>query len=656
MSGNARRIDHVEEAFPTRSPLRHLDADGVSASARRETRNREVALPPITVFRWWARRTEAVNGAIIDAAAIDNPGRRLLIADVFAGGGTIPLAAAIRGHQVYAQDLNPWAAAGLTGMLGLPPAEDIERAAERLLECVTPLLRAAYATRDSAGRTAEISHTFRVATAPCPSCRKRLRLYPHALVSLKVRRERGRSEAFLACPAGHLFEGTETGGLQACPTCSRDTDPKANYTSRRTAHCIHCGHASQLEELALDNDWKWEVVLVERSRGRKRELAIPTANEIAAASRDWSHRVSLGEIPAGQETRVLTRHGFSRWEDLYPSRQLAVLEHLLAEAAAAGGADPAITDALRLAVIGSAEMAGHLSRWDRFYLKSYESMAGHRFNFTTFTAEPNVWGASASGRGSVRRRIAAFAKAARWLEERTHHTLRVDGPHPATRRRSPMPATLDVRVVEGSSERLVLPDASVDLVLTDPPYHDDVQYGELSLPLRAWAEQSMDHLHAEALVNTASGTNAEDDDYRQLLTRIFSEARRALTPSGHLIFSYANRDPRAWLDVVRALHDAGYHGCGYSIVHSENETDVAKRGVRACTLDLIIDVCPIPTSAADRFAPPLDDSSSEADFLRIVGAAVLKIGELADADLRDLEAALHSSEFLRAPAEIGAVL
>ena len=53
------------------SPLRHLDADAVSRAARAETRNREVYLPPVSVFRWWARRTEAVNGAVIDAVTAE---------------------------------------------------------------------------------------------------------------------------------------------------------------------------------------------------------------------------------------------------------------------------------------------------------------------------------------------------------------------------------------------------------------------------------------------------------------------------------------------------------------------------------------------------------------------------------------------------------
>lgn len=91
-----------------RSPLRHFDAAAVSSKVRREVRNREVHLPPVSTYRWWARRTEAVNGAILDAVSADRPGR-MVVSDPFAGGGIIPLAAVMRGHSVYAQDLNPWA-------------------------------------------------------------------------------------------------------------------------------------------------------------------------------------------------------------------------------------------------------------------------------------------------------------------------------------------------------------------------------------------------------------------------------------------------------------------------------------------------------------------------------------------------------------------
>src|SRR3954466_12736590 len=102
-----------------RSILRGVDPAEVSVKARAESRNREVHLPPISVFRWWARRTDAVNGAILDALTAEY-GERRLVVDPFAGGGTIGLAALTRGHRAYVQDINPWAAHGLRTMLALP--------------------------------------------------------------------------------------------------------------------------------------------------------------------------------------------------------------------------------------------------------------------------------------------------------------------------------------------------------------------------------------------------------------------------------------------------------------------------------------------------------------------------------------------------------
>ena len=106
-----RRSKPEQVSTAIRSPLRHFDAEAVSSRVRREVRNREVHLPPVSTYRWWARRTEAVNGSIIDAVSADRPGR-MVVSDPFAGGGVIPLAAVMRGHSVYAQDLKPVGGAG----------------------------------------------------------------------------------------------------------------------------------------------------------------------------------------------------------------------------------------------------------------------------------------------------------------------------------------------------------------------------------------------------------------------------------------------------------------------------------------------------------------------------------------------------------------
>jgi putative DNA methylase len=209
-----------------------------------------------------------------------------------------------------------------------------------------------------------------------------------------------------------------------------------------------------------------------------------------------------------------------------------------------------------------------------------------------------------------------------------------------------IPGDFDVRIVEGSSERMLLPDCSVDLVLTDPPYHDDVQYDELSLPLRAWAALSVEHLEASATVNLALMHNSGGDEYEALLTRIFIEARRTLRDDGHLILSYANRVPEAWVALLSALDRAGFRACGYLVVHSENESDVAKRGVRACTLDLIMDLIPkAERLLVKQLKPPSLPITDEGTFLGIVGEHFLQVGNFSEKWADDLTEQLSNTVF-----------
>lgn len=627
--------------------LAHFDPEQVGEEARAESRNREVHLPPIGLYRWWARRTMAVNAALIGAAEM-TLARELVIADPFAGGGVIPLAAVLRGHRVYAQDINPWATAGLAAVLGLPAEEAIREATQRLEQLVAPVVDRAYATQMTDGRPAAVSQTLRVASVACPHCSAPRRLFPHALVSLLRRRESGHQEAYLACRRGHLAVGRADQALP-CPQCDLIIDPAADYTPGRVAVCADCSTACRLDELTQTPGWSWGVALVERATGRDRELVEPRAEELEIASDSlWPRRARLDAIPEGQETAVLLRHGFRDWADLYPPRQFAVMTAILDAIPSAAAGNTEVAQAMHIAVVGAAEMAGLASRWDRYYLKSYEAMAGHRFNFSTLVAEPNVWGADASrGRGTVRRRLERLAAMARWMHERTGRTVRVQRIEAAAARRAAIANSVDARVAEGSSERLVLPNGSVDLVLTDPPYHDDVQYDELSLPLRAWASLPTTHLDRSATINPALRHNTTEAAYEDLLAAIFRECRRALAADGHLVFSYANRRPEAWIALFGALDTAGFHAAGVTCVHSENETDLVKRRVRSCTLDLVMDAVPGGTQdAAPRPNPGAFPKSAEGAFLSTLAGIFCRVGRL-DASWRTTaRSALVGSSFL----------
>ncbi|MGH9266716.1 MAG: hypothetical protein ACRD0D_00905 [Acidimicrobiales bacterium] len=611
---------------PVRSPLRHLDVVALADAVRAESRARQHHLPPVSVYRWWARRAETVTGAVIDAVAVDANCDQLLLADPFAGGGVIALSGLIRGHRVYAQDINPWAARSLATMLSLPPPDALDAAARHLHAHVSELLTSAYATSLADGTPAKVAHTLRVATAACPGCGEQLRLFPTATVSLRGRVDTGATDGYVACPAGHLQFADAT-KRTSCGVCGRYIYPKASYTPGRIARCRSCGWSGKTDVLAGPSGFAWQVVLVERAGGGRREIGPPTAHELVAADDSrWHPAQSLPPIAAGIETNVLRRHGIGRWHDLYPARQRVVLEALLAFCGPAAEGKHAVEAALQAAVLGSVEMAGYASRWDARYLKAYEAVANHRYNVTTFAAEPNVWGAAESGRGTVERRLAHIAKASVWLAERCGE-LAIEGPLPASSLRTPINAATDARVVEGPSQHLVVPTGSLDAVITDPPYADDVHYSELSDLFRAWAGLPTGSLAGDAIVRRLHGPDGTDA-YQQLLTNVFREVHRALRPGGHLILSYANREPSAWVALFNALQDAGFRAVGYQVVASENELDHAKAGKRACTLDVLLDLVPTWCGRVIPNKPGSEPSTDEEAFCRLVGGWALKIGKL----------------------------
>lgn len=605
-----------------RSVLRHVDVAKVNAGARMEARSRQAALPPITTYRWWARRTEAVTGALIEAANVEQPGR-LVIADPFTGGGVIALSALLRGHQVYAQDINLWAAQNLKTMLSLPQADQLEPAADRLRLHVADLLETAYATSFEDGTPATVAHTIRVAVITCTRCLEAIRLFPSGLVSLNERVDRGGNAGWLACPWGHLQHGPADRRTR-CRTCKCLIDPAARYTAQRRFHC-RCGNTGRIWEA---DSIRREPVLVERTVAGRREIGPPKPTElVSAADSSWPAQPRLPEICSGTETNVLRRFGMTRWDQVMPRRQHAVLNALVGGIQSAAAGDETIASVLFAAVLGSVEMAGYLSRWDSRYLKAYEAVAYHRYNVTTMSAEPNVWGAPQSGRGTVGRRLEHLAKAGNWYVERLGRTPKIIGPLAAAGRRSSLTRSDDCRVVVGSSTRLLLPKSSIDLVCTDPPYHDDVKYGELSEIFRAWGGLGANRIDGEAVV----GANGVDTaDYEATLEQAFREIRRVLKPSGHLVLSYANREAAAWAALFGALQSAGFRTIGYQVVHAENDADHSKKERRTCNLDVILDLVVADHRSIVRFAPPKAPSGTDEDqFCQMLGKFALQVGSLA---------------------------
>ncbi|MBE3599727.1 MAG: hypothetical protein IMX02_13430 [Limnochordaceae bacterium] len=601
------------------SVLEQLRLSGLDERIRREMRNREIYTPPISTFRWWARRSHILFGSIVEAAQAAL-GRSLLIVDPFAGGGTSILEAVRRGHRAYGQDINPWAVRGMRAMLSLMHVapEQFEDAVGRLAESVVPTVKRAYYVHG-----AWTTHAFRVASFSCPRCSSKVWLYPYALLSLATRRTDEDTAWFGCRRCGAVTKGSRAHGVR-CHGCGEALGSAEVYLPNRQARCPECGFTAKVSTIAAEQRLQYEIVMVERALDGKRWLEPVTPADIQAAQEWPDTHLPAGDISDGKETAVLLRHGFRQWRDLYPRRQRAVLTELL-DAIRTLRADETVKEILYVAAVGTAEMAGLASRWDRFYLKAYEVTANHRFAFVPFTAEPNIWGDETSGRGTFVRRVRQLRRSLTWFRRQQ-------------RLAEGLGRSLggEVSIVEGPSQKMALPDASAHLILTDPPYYGDVQYGELSSIFRAWLGAPTGPLPHEVVVDSR-GKNG--DAYAALLRSVLAEGHRVLRKDGRLILTFHNRTPRAYQALAEALHGAGFGVITWRWVASENERDFAKRDKTACTMDLLLECAPLPVPQVQP-PPPPDENDVEAHFLWMAGqllAGVTNGGISVDMDrvLRD---------------------
>ena len=81
---------------------------------------------------------------------------------------------------------------------------------------------------------------------------------------------------------------------------------------------------------------------------------------------------------------------------------------------------------------------------------------------------------------------------------------------------------------------LPIEDHSVDAVVTDPPYYDNVQYGNLSAFFRVWLNRLLpeetDWMYDESLSAVAMTKSDGNGSYMAALTGIFTECARVLKP------------------------------------------------------------------------------------------------------------------------------
>lgn len=133
--------------------------------------------------------------------------------------------------------------------------------------------------------------------------------------------------------------------------------------------------------------------------------------------------------------------------------------------------------------------------------------------------------------------------------------------------------TLPAVVSRGSAMALPMPSGSLDAVVTDPPYYDNVPYSNISDFFYVWLKRSIGHLHSEHFAGmgtpkrdeaVADATRHAGDRglariaYEGMMAKSLREAARVLKPGGHLTVVYAHKTTLGWVTLVNAMREAGF--------------------------------------------------------------------------------------------------
>lgn len=174
-----------------------------------------------------------------------------------------------------------------------------------------------------------------------------------------------------------------------------------------------------------------------------------------------------------------------------------------------------------------------------------------------------------------------------------------------------------ITITNGSGDSLSLEDASVDCVVMDPPYYDNVMYAELADFFYVWLKRTVGLLYPEqfasyltdkdreAVANPAKfkgqkggAKNLAGKDYQHRMEAIFAECRRVLKPDGVMTVMFTHKASGAWDALASGLVKAGFVITASWPVNTESESSLHIKEKSAAKSTIFL-VCRLQEQRAD---------------------------------------------------------
>ena len=582
-----------------------------------EGRGPEVSRPPLYLHKWWARRFGSIFRSILLGVLLEADDdvweahyrahnfAEAVVLDPFMGSGTTLLEAARLGARVIGCDINP--VAWWTARMALfQPASwsCLEETFSAIHQEALTLFGAYYQTTCPicSEATATTRHVRWARVLPCQHCGELTTLFKsHVLGKYK-------GGHWLLCSDCNFVFWTDqlVKSKVACPECQVIFDPVAGNTVGGQFICARCHQKTDVRkamaQLANPVDHaKMFAVLYdcpEHSWGLKRPTDKDEHNyhQAMTALQDMELELAIPTQRISVEGRTdprPTNYGYRFWRQMFTPRQLLVLGWLAARVRdlPADMKEPFVTIVSQLTNYTNTFC---VPRPNRPAAISW-IFRMHAFVPPTDFVESNPL-AGKRGSGTFQSLFWRSTHAAYRFRQR-----------PAERKIKPVNANQSIAVPIPServqlnlidnwdsliqtphsalllcqpSDKLPLPDRSVPYIVTDPPFYDNVAYGELSEFNYVWLHEMlgsdwpqfvMPDIQREKELIVSKRIGKDDMFYAEGMAAVFAECYRVLTDQGVLAFTFHHKSRGAWETLLYALLKAGFRVSAIHPVRSESD-------------------------------------------------------------------------------------
>jgi putative DNA methylase len=572
----------------------------LSAVATRESWRKEVHRPIYHIHKWWAKRLGSVFRGILLGSILDpeddleqafyehHDFGNLRVLDPFMGSGTTIGEAHKLGCIAFGQDINPVAVNLARVAFGPLDARTLQEGFQEVADKVGTSIRNLYRSADAEGQPCDVLYYFWVMQAPCRCCSTQIDLFASRIFARNAYPDRNPvvQVSCPSCPA--VFPWDARVLVSICPSCGRDFDPRQGASKGEKASCANCGSVFKILD-ALSGKrptYRLYAKLVLTASGRKEYLPASHTDvlQYEEASNKLARSLAGNEIQLptltlshGYNTRQAMSYGFLTWRDFFNERQLLALGTL--QRGIDELADGAIRDAFWVLFSGVLEFNNMFTSYKGEGTGAVRHMFSHHVLKPERTPiEANVWGTAKSSGSFANLFKSRLLRAAAYSVSPTevNGTASRQGLQcsPAfSGQVAPWPSQNEasrrgIYLSCGDSSILRLPDESIDLVVSDPPFFDNVHYSELADFFYAW--QQIPEGHGGMTTRQAAEVqDANAISFARKLTAVLRECNRVLKHDGLLVFTYHHSRDEGWAAVMEAVIDAGFMVVNSQPVKSE---------------------------------------------------------------------------------------